>query len=90
MKAVILVELCISLFRTVNFDIVANSLAMHFKLDLRDEKREHAAIRITHYKDQVVKVYNRNVQPRQFNIGDLVLRRICSKILNIETLANLL
>lgn len=58
-----------------NFDPTANNLAMTIELDLLDEKKEQAKIRIAHYKDQATKFYNKNVQPQGFNVRDLVLRR---------------
>ena len=46
------------------------------ELDVSDELREAAAIRITSYQRCLVNSYNRQVKPREFQPGDLVLRKV--------------
>ena len=49
---------------------------LNFELDTIDEKHEAAAVRITHYKQQAVRYYNKNVHTRTFQVGDWVLRKV--------------
>ncbi|GFY84506.1 hypothetical protein Acr_03g0012800 [Actinidia rufa] len=44
-------------------------------LDLADERREDALIRMANYQKQLAKIYNQKVQHRDFTVGGLVLRR---------------
>ena len=45
-------------------------------LDMADELREAAAVRIASYHCRLAKLYNRRVKPRMFHPGDLVLRKV--------------
>ena len=45
-------------------------------LDMVDELREAAAIRITSYQQRMTNLYNRRVRPHTFQVEDLVLRRV--------------
>ncbi|XP_075492465.1 uncharacterized protein LOC142530517 [Primulina tabacum] len=47
-------------------------------LDLLEEKREVASIHMEAYKNRIAQSYNRRVIQRNFQVGDLVLRR-CKK-----------
>ena len=44
-------------------------------LDLLDECREAATIRLAEYQQSVAQRYNRDVKTREFSAGDLVLWR---------------
>ena len=46
------------------------------KLDVSDELREAAAIRVTSYQRRLENSYNKQVKPRGFQLGDLVLRKV--------------
>ena len=48
---------------------------MNFELDTIDEKREAAAARTAHYKQQAAKYYNKNIRTRTFQAGEWVLRK---------------
>ncbi|WZZ78330.1 hypothetical protein YC2023_098902 [Brassica napus] len=48
-------------------------------LDLVNERRDRALIRIQNYQHAAAKYYNSNVRNRRFNEGDLVLRKIFQK-----------
>ena len=50
------------------------------ELDMSDEQREAAAIRITSYQRRLANSYNRRVKPRVFRQGDLVLRKVFENI----------
>ena len=44
-------------------------------LDLINENRDRALIRIQNYQHAATKYYNSNVRDRRFNEGDLILRK---------------
>ena len=46
------------------------------ELDVSDELREAATIGITSYQCHLANSYNRRVKPREFQPGDLVLRKV--------------
>ena len=45
------------------------------RLDLLEEYREVAVIRLAEYQQKLARRYNRDVKTREFSAGDLVLRR---------------
>ena len=51
---------------------------MHLLLDLVDEVRVIAEQRLARYQDLMAKHYNSRVRHRDFNIEDLVLRKVIS------------
>ena len=57
------------------FDPVQNELMMVERLDLLEEYREAAIIRLVEYQQKLARRYNRDVKTREFSAGDLVLRR---------------
>ena len=52
----------------------SNNLMLLDELDLINERRNHALIRIENYQQAAAKYYNTNVRSRVFKEGDLVLR----------------
>ena len=62
------------------FDCAQNNLMMAERLDLLDECREVAAIRLAEYQQSLAWRYNRGVKIIEFNAGDLVLRRVVGNI----------
>ncbi|KAL0294461.1 UNVERIFIED_CONTAM: hypothetical protein Sangu_3217000 [Sesamum angustifolium] len=44
-------------------------------VDFIDEAREIATTRVAMYKARMAKAYNARVRPRNFQVGDLVLRK---------------
>ncbi|KAJ8632913.1 hypothetical protein MRB53_026249 [Persea americana] len=52
-----------------------NDLNVARELDLAEERREAAAIRLTAYQQQLARGYNPNVKERRFAIGELVLKK---------------
>ncbi|XP_073014873.1 uncharacterized protein [Primulina eburnea] len=52
-----------------------NDNARASELDLIEERRERAAIRMEAYRRPVMKAYNQRVRHREFQIGDMVLKR---------------
>ena len=45
------------------------------RLDLLEEYREAATIRLAEYQQKLAQHYNRDVKTREFDAGDLVLRK---------------
>ena len=62
-------ELCTS-------DPEANNQLLSDTLDLIEERRDQALLRIQNYQQAMARHYNSKVRPRQFAVGDLVLRRV--------------
>ena len=52
------------------------------ELDIIDELREAAAVRIASYHSRLENLYNRPVKPRMFQLGDLVLRKVFENTAN--------
>ena len=48
---------------------------MRFNLDLLEQRREEAAIRMAKYKGQITRHYNAKVRHLSFKPGDLVLQK---------------
>ena len=67
------VNLCSA--RVDGFDPAQNELMMVERLDLLEEYREAAIIRLVEYQQKLPRRYNRDVKTREFDAGDLVLRR---------------
>ena len=53
-----------------------NEEAMHLQLELVDEARAMAEQRLARYQNLMSKHYNARVRHRDFQIGDLVLRKV--------------
>ena len=53
-----------------------NAKAITKDLDITDELREAAAVRIASYQQRLTNLYNRHLKPRAFQAEDLVLRRV--------------
>jgi len=49
---------------------------MHLQLDLIDEVRATTKQRLARYQDRMAKHYNSRVQLRDFQVRDLVLRKV--------------
>lgn len=79
MEAVIPIQAGMPTIRASQFDPKENSEAIAADLDLAEEGRENARIKIASYQQEVAKGYNRSVRARSFNPGDLVLKRWIDK-----------
>ncbi|KAK2996476.1 hypothetical protein RJ639_025737 [Escallonia herrerae] len=75
-EALIPIEIGLPSLRLTTYDPVQNEEALRANLDLLDEQREQAAMRLAAYQHRVSKFYDQRVRPRIFRVGDLVLRRI--------------
>ena len=81
MEAIIPIEIGMPTLRTeipekTNTDVITKDL------DMADELREAAAIRIALYQQRMTNLYNRWVWSRTFGAGDLVLRRVFENTVN--------
>ena len=87
-EAVIPIELKLPSARVVTFDEQRNPQDLKANLDLLEEKREMAQVRMAAYKQKVAHYYNSRVKSKVFRAGDLVLRRAAaSQPQNQEKLA---
>ena len=76
--AVIPTEVGLTSYRVENYTKDKNEEAMRLQLDLVDEVRATAEQRLARYQNLVSKHYNFNVRHRDFQVGDLLLRRVTS------------
>ena len=77
-EAVIPTEVRLTSYMVDNYDERRNDEAMRLQLNLVDEVRTAAEQRLARYQDLMTKHYNLKVKHRDFNIGDLVLRKVTS------------
>uniref|UniRef100_A0A2N9EYS7 RNase H type-1 domain-containing protein n=1 Tax=Fagus sylvatica TaxID=28930 RepID=A0A2N9EYS7_FAGSY len=82
-EAVIPLEIGLPTLRTSEWELIKNNLAQSQALDLLEERREQAMIRPASYQQQLKKGYNKNVRPRSFQQGDLVLRKVLGNTKNL-------
>ena len=75
-EAIILAEVEITSYRVNNHDERKNDETMRLQLDLVDEVRVTAEQRLKRYQDRMAKHYNSQVRHRDFQVGDLVLRKV--------------
>ncbi|KAL5773648.1 hypothetical protein ACOSP7_013286 [Xanthoceras sorbifolium] len=62
-----------NMYRRATFNSEQNEDLLAASLDLIEERRDAARLRVAVYKQMVVRYYNRKVKPRHFKKGDLVL-----------------
>ena len=75
-KAVIPAEVGLTSYRVENYDEDQNKEAMCLQLDLMDEVRAIAEQRLARYQNLMAKHYNTNFKHKDFQVGDLVLRKV--------------
>ena len=78
--AVILVEIGLTSYRVENYTEEKNEEAIRLQLDLVDEVHATAEQRLTRYQNLMAKHYNSNVRQKDFQVGDLVLRKVIGVI----------
>ena len=61
--------------RVASFSLDINDAQMLKQLDLLEESQDIVSIRLADYQQKLAQGYNRNVRPREFVAGGLVLRR---------------
>ncbi|XP_075649897.1 uncharacterized protein LOC142620413 [Castanea sativa] len=77
-KVVILAEVGLTSYRVQNHDENNNDEAMHLQLDLVGEVRAAAEQRLARYQDLMATHYNSRVRHRDFQVRDLILRKVTS------------
>ena len=75
-EAVIPLEVGLPTIRTEAYNTSNNNEVLARDLDLAEERRENALIRMADYQKQLAKSFNQKVQRREFEVGSLVLRRV--------------
>ena len=75
-EIVIPVEIGLTTLRTSTYDDQQNEEQLCLNLDLIDKVRETAETRMKRYQKNMAHHYTAKVKPRQFFIGDLVLRKV--------------
>ncbi|CAL5430935.1 unnamed protein product [Camellia sinensis] len=75
-EAVIPLEVGNSGIRTHRVKNETNEAFLARDLDLLEERRERAAIRLGAYQQHLARVYNKKVNPKEFQVGDFVLRNV--------------
>ncbi|XP_070055341.1 uncharacterized protein LOC142179806 [Nicotiana tabacum] len=75
-EALILVELGEPTLRYFHANEEANNEAMLVNLELLDERRDLAHIRMATQKQRMERYYNRRANLRRFKVGDLILRKV--------------
>ncbi|KAK2998279.1 hypothetical protein RJ639_022952 [Escallonia herrerae] len=75
-EALIPVEIGLPSLRLLTYDPNMNDEALRCNLDLLDEQRDQAQLRLAAYQQCVARYHDRRIRPLAFRIGDLVLRRV--------------
>ncbi|KAL2230216.1 UNVERIFIED_CONTAM: hypothetical protein Sindi_1616000 [Sesamum indicum] len=75
-EAVIPAEIGEESQRITNFDPERNGEQRAFDLDILEEKREAARIRMLHHKSLMLRGHDKNLKPRSLQVGDLVLKKV--------------
>ncbi|KAL5805784.1 hypothetical protein ACOSQ4_028517 [Xanthoceras sorbifolium] len=78
------VEAIVSMQKKATFDPEQNNDLLVTNLDLIEEKRDAARLRVAVYQQKVARYYNMKVKLRQFKKGNLVLRLILPGARNYE------
>ncbi|GAV58513.1 rve domain-containing protein [Cephalotus follicularis] len=75
-EAMITVEIGVHSPKVVHFNEANNEEGLRNLLDLVEELRDKAPIRVAAYQQRVSRYYNKRVNPRPLREGDLVLRNV--------------
>ena len=75
-EVVIPAEVGLTSYRVDNHDERRNDKVMHLQLDLLDEVKVAVEQRLTLYQNLMAKHYNSRVKHKDFQVGDLVLRKV--------------
>ena len=75
-KAVAPVEVGLKSSRIEFASAEHNEEVLHLNLDLLEEKRKQVLKRIEDYHRKTTRYYDRRVKPRNYNHGDLVLKKL--------------
>ncbi|XXG43863.1 hypothetical protein AAC387_Pa01g3805 [Persea americana] len=76
MEAIIPLEIRLPTIRTEAYSHEQNRMRIAEHLDLIEEQRDQALIRLAAYQQQLARSYQKKVRERVFKVGDLVLRKV--------------
>jgi hypothetical protein len=76
MEAVIPVEVGSPSFRVAHYNPGLNEEGVSLHLDLLQERREDAHTACAAYQSRVARYYDKTVKPREFKVGNWVLRKV--------------
>lgn len=75
-EAIIPLKVGFLMMKTDQFDSRKNYQLICAILDLAEEKRELATVKLAHYQQKLSQGYDKNARSRTFLPGDLVLRKV--------------
>ncbi|KAK3043551.1 hypothetical protein RJ639_002130 [Escallonia herrerae] len=75
-EAMLPVEIGVPTIRALHFSELNNDVGLRVNLDLVEEARTQAHVRSVIIKQRVARYYSQKVRSKQFNEGDLVLRKL--------------
>ena len=75
-EAVIPIKLGFPTLRTDQFSVKENNCLFSAILDLDEERREVATMKMAHYQQRLKQGYDKGVKLRPLAPGDLVLRKV--------------
>ena len=75
-EAVAPVEVGLQSLRIELASVEHNDEALRLNLDLLDEKREQVLKRTEDYQRKTARYYNQKIKPRNYKLGDLVLKKL--------------
>ena len=81
-EAVIPAEVNLCSARVSEFNMSQNDGQLMERLDLLEEYRDTATIRLAEYQQKLAQRYNQGVRMREFNAGDLILRKAVGSMRN--------
>ena len=81
-EVVIPFEVGLPTTRTMEFDVEENECNLRKNLNLLEEKRDMETIRLASYQQQMKRGYDKNIRPRSFQVGDLVLPKVVTNTRN--------
>jgi hypothetical protein len=75
-EVVIPLEVGMPTTRTTYFAVESNEENLRKDLDLLEERRDLAVVQLASYQQRMKREHDKNIKPRVFQIGDLVLRKV--------------
>ena len=81
-EAVIPAEVNLCSARVSEFNMSQNDGQLMERLDSLEEYRDTATIRLAEYQQKLAQRYNQGVRMREFNAGDLILRKAVGSMRN--------
>ena len=73
-EALLPVEIGVQTIRVKHFNQEENVQSRLLDLELIDEVKENATLKMAAYQNRITRLYNRKVKYRMFQVGDLILR----------------